>query len=292
MPEQPAGTRTPAPTTGALAAWQPLRLDTPVDLLAETDIMAIHREQFVVATISPVVHGVLGLDLASVSTWRNGGDWPRDRTREVPGFTTVESLSLAHGVAPTRAFVLPGLTRAWLGPPRVADDGRIISLEEALARLPKDEGPRAAAVARVDEIRALYGRMLSDISYRIENSALFDSTVSTTRAFDTALALFADVTPNTSDDEVTRRSAVVVLSFRTARSHAETIGLKHLPTTAHDSARRAAGAARLARSSTSEAERDAARLRVISILRSLALEYLPDPATLPHEITTGKPAHR
>lgn len=81
------------------------------------------------------------------------------------------------------------------------------------------------AVHQVDEIRALYGRMLSDIAYRIENSPFFDSSVPTTRQFETSLAMWSDVIPSTSDDEVVRRSAVVAVAFGTARSHAEVVGL-------------------------------------------------------------------
>lgn len=243
------------------------------------------------ASTSPVVRGVLALDLAPVSTWRNGGPWPRHRYREVPGFTTVESLALARGLVPGAAFHLPGLSWRGVLPPRVLEHGRTISLADARARLPRDAGPRAAAVTRVDETRATYGRMLSDISYRIENSALFDSAVPTTRQFETALALWVDVSEHTADDEVVRRSSSVVVAFGAARAHAETVGLGHLPMTARDGARRAAGAARLARSSTSDAERESAQLRVTSILRSLALGYLPDPAALPRAITPGPPGN-
>lgn len=267
------------------SAWQRLRLDTPVELLPYANIIAVRGDEYVVASIYPVAHGLLALDLAPVSTWRNGGEWPRHREWDVPEFTTVESLALAHGLAPTSAFHLPDLSWRRLLPPCVTEHDTTISLAEAFARLPRDAGPRGAAFEHVAEIREVYGQMLTDIAYRIENSALFDSTVPTTRQFETALALWSDVSSNTNDEEVQRRSAVVVVAFRTARSHAEVVGIQHLPTTAHDSARRAAGAARMARSSSSEAERDAAHSRVVAILGSLALDCLPDPAALPRAIT-------
>ncbi|MGO1385098.1 MAG: hypothetical protein ACTHWA_12290 [Arachnia sp.] len=272
------------------SAWKPLLLDTPVELLRWANLIAMQGDEYVVAYIHPVVHGTLRLNLAPVHTWRNGGEWPRHRDRDVPGFTTVESVALAHGLAPTRAFHLPELSWRKVRPPRVIVGNTTIRLEDALVRLPRDVGPRAAAEDRVAEIRTLYGRMLTDIAYRIENSALFDSSVPTTRQFETALALFSDVTPGTSNEEIARRSAVVAVAFRTARAHAETVGLGHLPVTALDSARRAAGAARLARTSTSESERAAAQLRVATILRTLALECLPDPATLPRAIASGPAA--
>ena len=275
------------PDEEARRAWQPLPLDTTVKVLAGADHMAVNGADFVVASIEAVDPQPLALDLAlaAVYTWRNGGDSPRHRERQVPEYTTVESVVLAHAVMPTAAFYLPGLR--WRGrlSPLVIDQATTISLAAAFARLPRTSGPREAAIARVAEIRALYGRMLADIAYRIENSAFFDSTVATTRQFQTALALWSDVTRSTSDEEVIRRSALVTVAFDTARSHAETIGELHLPHTARGPARRAAGAARLANSSTTEAERDAAHSHVVSILRSLALDCLPDPAALPRAIT-------
>ena len=275
------------PDEVARRAWQPLPLDTTVKVLAGADLMAVNGADFVVASIEAVDPQPLALDLAlaAVYTWRNGGDSPRHRERQVPEYTTVESVVLAHAVMPTAAFYLPGLR--WRGrlSPLVIDQATTISLAAAFARLPRTSGPREAAIARVAEIRALYGRMLADIAYRIENSAFFDSTVATTRQFQTALALWSDVTRSTSDEEVIRRSALVTVAFDTARSHAETIGELHLPHTARGPARRAAGAARLANSSTTEAERDAAHSHVVSILRSLALDCLPDPAALPRAIT-------
>lgn len=77
------------------------------------------------------------------------------------------------------------------------------------------------------------------------------------------------------------------LAFETARAHAETVGLAHLPQQARDHARRAAGAARLARAAATEAERAAAQDQVVRILRSLALYYLPDPDRLPLALTRG-----
>ena len=137
--------------THALRAWQPLRLDTPVDLLAWADVIILRSDEYVVARISPVVHGVLALDLAPVSTWRNGGDWPRYRERDVPGFATVGSLALAQGLAPTRAFHLPELSWRRFLPPRVVEYDTTMSLAEAFARLPCDASPRLEAEIQVAE---------------------------------------------------------------------------------------------------------------------------------------------
>lgn len=268
----------------ARRAWHRVPLDTPVERLGGADLIAVRNQDAVLASIELNI-GSNGLVFATISSWRNGGEWPRHRERQVPGYTTVESLALAHGLMPTSAFYLPGLR--WRGrfSPQVVEQTQTITLAATFAKLPRITAPRDAAMARVAEIRALYGRMLADIAYRIENSALFDSGVPTTRQFETALALCSDITPITSDEETIRRCATVTVAFETARAHAETVGLLHLPQTARGAARRAAGAARLARSSTSEAERDAAQARVVSILRSLALDRLPDPEALPRAIT-------
>lgn len=268
--------------------WEEIRLDTRVELLDRAFVIALRDDEYVAMGIaSDARRSLSSIHMADVLSWRNGGEWPRFHSRSVPTFTTVESAALAHGLSPLRAFRLPRLL--WRGPlpPRVVDGNARISLAEAVARLPAQGNPRAAAVDDVAEIRALYGRMLADIAYRIENSALFDSAVPTTRQFETALALWADVHEGTTDEEVTRRAVMVDIAFRTARSHAETVGFGHLPAASHNSARRAAGAARLAQSSPSGAERDAAHLRVVSILRSLSLSCLPDPSDLPLAITTG-----
>lgn len=282
-----ASPSTDAEPSGSYVPWRRLRLDTPVELLDRAHIIAIRDDQLVVLGIVSVARGLTSFDLAHVQSWRNGGEWPRYRSRSVPRFTTVESLALAHGLSGTRAFHLPELRWRGILAPRVIEGSGKITLAEAVNRLSPMVDPRAAAVQGVAEIRALYGRMLADIAYRIENSALFDSAVPTTRQFETALALFSDVSAGTTNEEVRRRSAMVDIAFRTARAHAETVGFGHLPATAHNSARRAAGAARLARSSTSEAERNAAQVRVASILRSLSLTCLPDPASLPRAITSG-----
>lgn len=98
-----------------------------------------------------------------------------------------------------------------------------------MALLPSADAARDAAIARVADVRALYGRMLSDVAYRIENSALFDHAVAITNDFETALTLWADVTDDTPASEVVRLAAVVKVTFDTARAQAETVGLGHLP---------------------------------------------------------------
>ncbi|HMQ65781.1 MAG TPA: hypothetical protein PJ992_05780 [Arachnia sp.] len=222
-----------------------------------------------------------------VRQWRNSGPFPRHRGRTVPTYATLASLGVAQELIAERAFLVDGVRWRGLLAPALWLEGREWGVAEFVAALPPLPDPRREAQGRVAEVRAIYGRMLADVAYRIENAALFDSAVETTRRFETALALWADVTPSTADDEVRRRAALVELAFETARAHAETVGLAHLPQQARDHARRAAGAARLARAAATEAERAAAQDQVVRILRSLALYYLPDPDRLPLALTRG-----
>lgn len=146
-----------------------------------------------------------------------------------------------------------------------------------LARIPPPEAAAGVTPAeRVGVVQAAYGAKLSDIVYRIENSALFDASVPQTQRFQVALLAWDESSPDAASlaDEVER-------SFDDARATAERVGLEHLPETARGPARRAGRAAVVALSDAPAAEREAAARRVAGILSSLALFYLPtvDPAT-------------
>lgn len=146
-----------------------------------------------------------------------------------------------------------------------------------LARIPPPETAAGVSPAeRVGVVKARYGAKLSDIVYRIENSALFDPSVPETQRFQVALLAWDENSPDAEHlaDEVER-------AFDEALRTAEKRGLDHLPETARDPARRAAKAATVAVSDAPPAEREAAAKRVAEILNSLALFYLPvvDPST-------------
>ena len=267
--------------------WEPVPLDAEISSLVGVHLLAMGDADALVMSIDPprrTGYGELSGQFV-VSHWRRGGPLPRLRVSEAPGFMTVAALALARDLNVHRAFRVDAVIRSWYGPPRLTHAGVAVSVEEALSQLPAAPDPRAAAQARVARIRATYGRMLTDIAYRIDNSALFDSAVPTTSAFESALALWSDTTTGTPDEEVIRRSAIVTVTFDTARAHAETVGLAHLPLAARGQGRRAAGAARLARSATTEAERSAAEAQVVRILGSLALYYLPRPEDFRRAIT-------
>ncbi|MBK7819626.1 MAG: hypothetical protein IPJ61_00755 [Tessaracoccus sp.] len=185
------------------------------------------------------------------------------------------------------AFAIPGLTLLILGAmqsrhtqdgtARIVDGGRDILPTAARSYIPAPAaltaGPTPAE--RVAVVRDAYGRLLADIVYRIENSALFDAAVPETAEFQLALALWDEESPRA--DELAR---AIETSFDAARTKAEALGIAHLPETAQGPARRAAKAAETALADGPAPEREAARRWVAEILGSLALYYLPpvDPA--------------
>lgn len=132
------------------------------------------------------------------------------------------------------------------------------------------------ARAGVDDIREEFGQLTTDIVYRIDHPALFDTAVPATEQFHTALMKFDDAAGSTlSVGEVEDLAAEVEVAYSLARDHAETVGHRHLPESVRDGARRAGNAARLARGAATEGERTAALTQVQRILESLALYYLP-----------------
>lgn len=146
----------------------------------------------------------------------------------------------------------------------------------------------AAAAARVDQVKATYGQLLSDVVYRVENSALFDPAVDSTREF-TLLLTQWDERSSLHPDGVAELARTVELAFDTARSQAEALGLDHLPRTARPTARRAVKSLRLAQEATTDGERTAALNRANQLLGSLALYYLPDSAETSRALGETRP---
>lgn len=141
----------------------------------------------------------------------------------------------------------------------------------------REPGDRKRAQERVAAVKAAYGALLSDLAYRIENSALFDPAVEQTREFTLLLARWDDDHARLPADEVAALARNLEVAFDAARAHAEALGLTHLPETARADAHRAAKAARVAQGATLDGERAAALERTNRILATLALYYLPTP---------------
>lgn len=153
----------------------------------------------------------------------------------------------------------------------------------------REPSDRKRALERVEIVKAAYGALLTDLVYRIENSALFDPAVEQTREFTLLLARWDDDHARLAADEVASLARELELSFATARAHAEAIGLAHLPAESRAEAGRAVKAVHLARGASTDGERAAAIDRVNRILASLALYYLPDPVETRQALTGSRP---
>lgn len=152
------------------------------------------------------------------------------------------------------------------------------------------ELPAAPDEVDVDDVKAEYGRLLSDVVARIELPALFDPLEPTTKAFTLALLQW-DNNDGVADDETRRALAAQVRgTFAAARANAERIGMDHLPADVRDRAETARRAARLAADeSAAQPERDAALAKAVAILDELALYYLPTGAQARKAITGAAP---
>lgn len=205
--------------------------------------------------------------------------------RHAPGHWAQMITTMAAGVAVTAwAGELPLLFGAFLatilvglllpqGAHRYAVDGVAHPLH---ALVDRDHDERAG-VEVVDEVKAEYGALLTDVVYRIEHSALFDPAAPTTRTYTELMIRWDNDRDRLRSDERQELAADIRVAFDTARRHAEAVGLDHLPRTARAQASVAARALRLATDeSTTEAERRAALAKANDILRSLMIYYLPE----------------
>lgn len=128
----------------------------------------------------------------------------------------------------------------------------------------------------VDEVKEAYGALLSDIAYRIENPALFDTHEPTSKAFTLALLQWDNNEGVMPDDERRELAGKVRHTFAAAKANAERLGMDHLPADARPRAATALKAARLAADTSATApEREEALRKAVEILDGLALYYLP-----------------
>lgn len=191
--------------------------------------------------------------------------WPhRDR-----GAKTRVTLRLPPGL--TFDDVYPGIRDL-----RVVSPGAAPYVTYVVGRIEAPVAPEVAR-ARVDSIKDHYGQLLSDVVYRIENSALFDNAILETKEFQLALLRWEDLHQGLPPGRLDALSHELQLAFDAARRNAETLGLRHLPWTARRTARLAVKAARLADQATSDGEREAARSKVAQLLGTLRLYHLPTP---------------
>ncbi|HHT12829.1 MAG TPA: hypothetical protein GX013_06665 [Propionibacterium sp.] len=212
--------------------------------------------------------------------------WRRRRNELLPDYLPISGACIPHGMVPRRVVTVPALEWPAHGAPRIRTEGRMLTFRDLVQHGPPASVRLQGALAMADEVKTTYGRMLADVAYRIEQSALFDSAVPTTRSFDNALRVWDELDHSSAGEEdVVRLAGTLKLAFQTARAHAEALGLDHLPVASRADARRAASAARLAVWAKTDGERAAAQEQVVRILRSLALYYLPDPDHVPLQLT-------
>ena len=150
--------------------------------------------------------------------------------------------------------------------------------------------PGAAEDIAIDDVKAEYGRLISDIAYRIEYPALFDPHEPTSKAFTLALLQWDNNDGVVGDDERRELALRVRATFEAARANAERIGMQHIPVESREKASTALKAARLATDqSATEAERATALQRAVTILDELALYFLPSGAQARKAITGNAP---
>ncbi|RRD47033.1 hypothetical protein [Tessaracoccus sp. OH4464_COT-324] len=172
----------------------------------------------------------------------------------------------------------PNITIASAGKLRLSERNVVEYAQSRLAGASFDartrDERRLASIERVDRIRTSHQDLAADIIYRIDYPALFDASCPTTAQFEAALVAFAEL-HDAPINQLESAAAQVEMAFSIAQAHAERVGLRHLPEEKRDTARRAAKAARLARSGATPGEQAAAKAQLNSLLRSLALYYLP-----------------
>ncbi|MDO5066022.1 MAG: hypothetical protein Q4D96_01915 [Propionibacteriaceae bacterium] len=128
--------------------------------------------------------------------------------------------------------------------------------------------PSLTPKERMERVLEDYGRLRSDLVYRLEHPALFDPAVPTTAAFEAAMV-------DCQDELDFQNANRLEVRFNLARQHAERVGLGHVDEAHRGEVARAAKVARLAAGASSSGERATALAQLQRILDQLALYYLP-----------------
>ena len=153
-------------------------------------------------------------------------------------------------------------------------DGQAHSLKDF--ELPRDRSTDADE--RVNAVKEEYGRLLSDIAYRVEFPALFDAGDPCGEKLALVLFEWDSTSARLEADEKIEMAAAIETAFRIAREHAERVGMRHFPPEARGRAEKVLHCIRVARdTAATSAERRAAMKAAIDILEDLALYYLPGP---------------
>lgn len=217
-------------------------------------------------TVESFAHEYCKIDVIGRITLINGARWPRLER----GAKAQVLLDLPPGLSFEDVY------------PGIRDLGNVSAgaapyVSYVVGRIEAPVVPEVAR-ARASAVKDQYGQLVSDVVYRIENSALFDNTVPQSKEFQLALLRWDDAEQRSGPGALDGLSRELQLAFDAARRHAETLGLRHLPWTARRTARHALKAAHLANNAASDGEREAARAKVAHLLGTLALYYLPTPS--------------
>ena len=152
-----------------------------------------------------------------------------------------------------------------------------------------DAGARRDIIGKVNELKAEYGRLASDVITRIECPALFDATLPETRRFTELMVRWDAEHARLSNPERATLAGELSVAFEAAKAHARAVGMQYYPDDARGPADTALKAMRLAQDSgATRAERQAALERAVAILESLALHYLPTVREA-KELVAGRP---
>ena len=153
-------------------------------------------------------------------------------------------------------------------------DGQVYSLKDF--ELPADRSMNADE--RVDAVKEEYGRLLSDIAYRVEFPALFDAGDPCGEKLALVLFEWDSTSARLEAGEKIEMAVAIETAFRVAREHAERVGMRHFPPEARGRAEKVLHCIRVARdTAATSAERRAAMKAAIDLLEDLALYYLPGP---------------
>lgn len=128
---------------------------------------------------------------------------------------------------------------------------------------------------QVDAIKLEMGRLRTDVVWTIENSALWDISVPTSKAFFTALTVWDDHRSGWSINERVRASAELKVLWNAAVDTATRLGIDHLSVSDRPKAATAIKLVRKAASTSSDSERHQLMAKAAAILSSVMSITIP-----------------
>lgn len=193
------------------------------------------------------------------------GPAPEPIRVDLPAVDGGLALAIGAGVGTIALLIVAGL---WGRGVHQRNRERAAEAKAVRERLAKR---RALALATIDEVKAAYGERMVDVLSLIELHALFDSKVPQTRALEQTMMKLQDQRLELMEvDDLERSADELKMRWTVALGHAAKVGLSALPTN-RLTAKRAAGLARKAASTTFPAERAALMQRLKAILDTIGV---------------------